>query len=177
MKLHWLQIIQVMVGFACMVFQKFLKKSGTPSNRMIKFPFSRKDRDPAAASKTTPRPAISFAPRAPSVAWVSKDWKVKTSISKWVGQLLCKGLWYHVQTMSQKYPLGRIHPHGSGGKSVYQNAYEASKQISCPLITVVSVIVTIGLVTLGFWMLFTVPELWMIPLFMAWGLWVKSTGE
>ncbi|MGJ3241502.1 MAG: hypothetical protein ACFE0O_00885 [Opitutales bacterium] len=24
--------------------------------------------------------------------------------------------------MSSRYPLGRIHPHGSGGKSVYQRA-------------------------------------------------------
>ncbi|MGJ3241498.1 MAG: hypothetical protein ACFE0O_00865 [Opitutales bacterium] len=29
--------------------------------------------------------------------------------------------------MSSRYPLGRIHPHGSGGKSVYQRAGMAAR--------------------------------------------------
>ena len=55
-----------------------------------------------------------------------------------------------------KYPLGRIHPHGNGGKSVYQRAARSAKSDdvgSC--FTAFLVILLIAFVGWGIWLVIT----------------------
>ena len=47
-----------------------------------------------------------------------------------------------------KYPLGRIHPHGSGGKSVYQRAGAQTNYESSGLAQII--FGTLGIIILGF---------------------------
>jgi hypothetical protein len=46
------------------------------------------------------------------------------------------------------YPLGRIHPHGSGGKSVYQRAGAAANDDSCGFTQVI--FWGMGIILIGF---------------------------
>lgn len=47
-----------------------------------------------------------------------------------------------------KYPLGRIHPHGSGGKSVYQRAAQEANESSSGFLS--PIFMVLGSLILGF---------------------------
>jgi hypothetical protein len=79
--------------------------------------------------------------------------------------------------MRQNYPLGRIHPHGSGGKSVYQAAWAAGMAGSSVFLTILGVILILGCAYLAIWSLFVAPQFWLIPVGLAWGTWLGIKGN
>lgn len=79
--------------------------------------------------------------------------------------------------MSQKYPLGRIHPHGSRGKSAYQNAWRAATSGFSIFGAVLGVLMMTTGLALSLYALFTEPSMAMFGFAIVWAGWRSLQDE